>query len=306
MKTSVIRTIFMATALCATTIANQGTPATASAESVANTPEIIGKRIVIAGRQRMLAEAMAKSACYIRSGVEAEDALRDLYVTWNTYGWYHRGIRLGNVQLELFEEKHKRVQRKWEKVDKAWSPMGDIHASVLDGASLSDAQFHQMNLLTDTMVERSNELVAELRATYAKDIGKNGRLSALLIDLYERERMLAQKLSKSVCLIESGYKPDETRAELKKTLGFFNASINAFLDGEPSVSIPPAPTPELRAQLVSAKSHWDRISQVAVLVSEGSNPSQDDLLQFRQEMDLFLSDMTQSINMLVEFEANKS
>ena len=293
-------------AIAASAIFSSGSATLAQAAEVQNTPEIVGKRIVIAGRQRMLAEAMAKSVCYLKTGVDTEDSLRDLYVTWNTYGWYHRGLRLGNVQLELFEEKHRRVQRKWSDVDDAWSPMSKLHVSVLEGNDLSDVQFVQMITLTEHMVGLSNELVSELRSSYAKDIGKTGRLSALLIDLYERERMLAQKLAKAVCLIDYGYETEATRAELKKTLGFFNASIEAFLDGAPSVSIPPAPTPEMRAQLASAKSHWDGIRHIATAVAEGGNPTADDMLLFRDQMDQFLSDMTMSINMLVEFEANKT
>lgn len=280
---------------------------TSVADKVEASPEIVGKRIAIAGRQRMLAESMAKSVCYAQSGIDNEASLRDLYITWNIYGWYHQGIYSGNVQLELFPESNRRVIRSWQTVDGVWVTMSDLNQAAWQGKKVSEGQFELMMGKTDEIAELSNRLVSELRARYGDRIAESGgQMSALLIDLYERQRMLGQKLSKEVCLIARDFNTDEVRASLDTTMSIFVNSLGAFQTGMPALSIPPAPTPEIQDRLATAQQHWDNIASVAEAARTGSAISREDLVRFREEMDLFLSDMTMAINLLVSHEASKS
>lgn len=275
-------------------------------DQVAVSPETIGKRIAIAGRQRMLAESMAKSACYAQSGIDTEASLQNLYVTWNVYGWYHRGLHSGNPQLELFPETDKRVLRRWEEIDKTWAGVAAVGKTAWQGQTLSAGQFETMMDRTREMSEQNNLLVSELRASYGDKLAASGgQMSALLIDLYERQRMLGQKLSKEVCLIARDFQTDNMRGSLSTTISTFSNSLDAFLTGMPALNIPAAPTPGIKDSLVTAKSHWTAITDVAKAAEAGQNISQEDLVRFREEMDLFLSDMTMAINLLVAHEAAK-
>ncbi|MHA3914960.1 hypothetical protein [Halovulum sp. GXIMD14793] len=275
-------------------------------DQIAVSPETVGKRIAIAGRQRMLAESMAKSTCYAQSEVDAKGSLQNLYVTWNVYGWYHQGIYFGNPQLELFPETDKRVIRRWQEADKTWVRVSPIGQAAWQGQTLSPSQFETFMDQTGEMSELNNLLVSELRARYGDKIAASGgQMSALLIDLYERQRMLGQKLSKEVCLIARDFQTEEMRASLGTTISTFSNSLDAFITGMPGLNIPPAPTPEIKDRLVTAKSHWTAITEVAQATETGGQISREDLVRFREEMDLFLSDMTMAINLLVAHEAAK-
>lgn len=281
-------------------------PTGLSAEEVASTPENVGKRIAIAGRQRMLAEGMAKSVCYAQAGIDTEENLKDLYTMWNLYGWYHRGIYLGNLQLDLFQEKNERIKRVWTSVDEVWANLSRVHNDVLSGTSLSDGEFERMINTTDGMTTLNSNMVAVIGTVYSRELNETGQGSALLIDLYERQRMLAQKLSKEVCLVQIGFQLDDTRASLNETLASFDASIEAFIDGMPSVSVPPAPTSEIRAQLLLAKSHWENVHAMGERVANGGGLSREELSEFRAEMNEFIGEMTIAISKLVKFEASKA
>ena len=282
------------------------TPTITIAEEVVGTPENVGKRIAIAGRQRMLAEGMAKEICYIEAGVDTQDSLRDLYVMWNVYGWYHRGIYLGNVQLDLFAEKNERIKRMWVDVDQVWDGLATKYDLTLENEVVADGDFEQVMEVTDELTFLNNDLVSLLGSVYAEDINKTGHGSALLINLYERERMLSQKLSKEACLIQRGYKPDETRARFVETQTNFMVSMGAFINGMESVSVPPAPTPEIRDQLLRAQSHWDKVKDLADLVAQGGGLNREQMSLFRREMNEVVGELTIAISMLVKFEASKA
>ncbi len=287
-------------------ISSLAVPAGANAQDVAGTPENIGKRIAIAGRQRMLAEGMAKSVCYAQAGIDAEENLGDLYTMWNLYGWYHRGIYLGNVQLDLFQEKNERIKQVWTSVDSVWASLSRVHHEVLSGGMLSGGEFERMIDATDGMTELNSDMVAVIGTVYAREMHDAGQGSAHLIDLYERQRMLAQKLSKEVCLVQQGFQLDDTRASLNETMAAFDASIGAFIDGMPSVSVPPAPTGEIRTQLIRAKAHWDNVRDRSARVAEGGGLSREELSEFRVEMNAFIGEMTLAISKLVKYEASKA
>ena len=55
------------------------------------------------------------------------------------------------------------------------------------------------------MLGLTNDLVGQIRAAHTKDMGgASGVGAALLIDVYGRQRMLSQKLSKEVSLPTGG------------------------------------------------------------------------------------------------------
>jgi Type IV pili methyl-accepting chemotaxis transducer N-term len=306
MKSNVMRKLALAGAVVSASLTVLSGPVSAAAEEVASTPENVGKRIAIAGRQRMLAEGMAKSVCYFEAGVDTEASLRDLYTMWNLYGWYHRGIYIGNVQLDLFQEKNERIKRMWTKVDGVWSDLSQIHLESMAGNKLPANEFERLMNETTEVALLNSDLVSVVGSVYSRYINEQGQGSALLIDLYERQRMLAHKLSKDVCLVQRGFQLDQTRSELDETLKVFTLSLDAFVDGMPSVSVPPAPTSDIRSLLVSAQKHWEGISPLADHVVGGGGLSAEEMSQFRSEMNAVVGEMTKAINRLVAYEASKS
>ena len=103
----------------------------------------VRERLVIAGRQRMLAEALAAKLCFAEAGVTPDESRNELYVMWNIFGWYHQGFRKGNRELELGPELNRDVLQAWQVVDADWRedagvlkpPNRRIAQSLADGLS---------------------------------------------------------------------------------------------------------------------------------------------------------------------------
>ena len=156
---------------------------------------------------------------------------------------------------------------------------------------------------TDDLVARSDELVAQLRQVCASRMGAAGYGGAILIDLFNRQEMLSQRLAKGVCFAARGFHAEETLADLAETIEFFDASLNAFIEGLGMAGIPPAPTPEIEARLIAARDIWTPVRPVAVSVTDGHEVSTSELESVNEGMSAFLVEMTEAVHLLMEYEA---
>ncbi|MEL6218090.1 MAG: type IV pili methyl-accepting chemotaxis transducer N-terminal domain-containing protein, partial [Pseudomonadota bacterium] len=141
-------------------------------------------------------------------------------------------------------------------------------------------------------------------ASYTSDLGAGGFGSTLLIDLYGRQRMLSQKLSKEVCLVARGFEPNATPAELAKTYELFETSLAAFIEGMPIAGVPKPPSTEIADQLTKANTEWQAVRPTAALVVSGGAASLSDLAVFAEGMDKFLVEMNKAVKLLAAHQAS--
>jgi len=266
----------------------------------------MGTRYTIAGRQRMLSEGMANALCMSRLGVEAEANSGDLYVMRNVFDWYHLGINGGNTGLELEAENNPLIKRKWQRVDRIWQELATQYDLVLEGVYIPRSDFNDILEQTALLSRLNNSLVVSFRSVYEDEIGSSGLSSALLIDLYERQRMLGKKLSKEICLIASGKSSEELLSDVTETLSIFENSLQAFRVGMPSLGVPAAPSPEIKEQLELVAESWEIAQPIARDVAEGNAPSREGMITLYKTMERVTGQMTIAIQHLVDFEETKS
>lgn len=262
-------------------------------------------RYTIAGRQRMLSEGMANALCLSRLGVEAEANSSDLYVMRNVFNWYHLGINGGNSGLELEAENNPQIRRKWQRVDRIWQELATQYDLVLEGAYIPKSDFNDILEQTAVLSRLNNSLVVSFRSVYEDEIGSSGLGSALLIDLYERQRMLGKKLSKEICLIAAGRNNEDLRANVSETLSIFENSLQAFRVGMPSLGVPAAPSTEIKEQLELVAESWEIAQPIARAVAGGSAPSLENMVALHNTMERVTGQMTIAIQHLVDFEEQK-
>ncbi|MHA3914961.1 type IV pili methyl-accepting chemotaxis transducer N-terminal domain-containing protein [Halovulum sp. GXIMD14793] len=216
----------------------------AAAEQTNAAADITAKRIALAGNQRMLAETMAKSLCFVQSDIEAETHRADLVAHSEIYARTHQALLDGDTTIGIPAEQQPAAIQHWRDVDRVWTEMADL----------------------------SSILIADLRAQHAQELeGTGGIVTGLLIDLYERQLMLGELLTKEVCLIARDFQTDKTRAKLDETIVMLVNSMAAFQDGMPQLGIPAAPTQDVADRLASAQNslheslRWRRRQKVASL-----------------------------------------
>ncbi|MEO0914138.1 MAG: type IV pili methyl-accepting chemotaxis transducer N-terminal domain-containing protein [Pseudomonadota bacterium] len=270
------------------------------------TAETVAKRIDLAGRQRMLSQRMAKYLCFARSNVNPAESASLLQASMALFGETHTYLKTGNTDLDLFEETSPRVLEAWQALDGYWQPLQRIYTDALGGKFIDEAGFDRINMLTNDTLKHANDLVVANRGTYAEFLGDGAVGEALLIDLYGRQRMLSQKLSKEVCQVAASYDLDVTLPELKATLDLFENSLTAFINGYALAGIPKPPTEEIAAQLALAEAEWLPVRQVAADVAAGKAVNLSDLGRLADGTDGFLVEMNKAVGMLAAYNKAQS
>ncbi|MEM9144623.1 MAG: type IV pili methyl-accepting chemotaxis transducer N-terminal domain-containing protein [Pseudomonadota bacterium] len=282
-----------------------GVPALAGGP-VEMTPSTIAIRIDLAGRQRMLLERMSKYFCYARSGVDAATSVAKLTKAMDLFDQTHKGFKKGDPSQKIFAEKRDGPKKSWNSVNLMWLPLQGIYNGALAGEFVSEEDFGQSVGLALEARKRANDMVAQLRASYTEDLGDGGFGSALLLDLYGRQRMLSQKLAKEVCLVARGFEPDSMPGELAATFDLFETSLAAFIDGMPIAGVPKPPTPAIASQLSIANTEWQAVRPIGAAVVAGQAVSLRDLALFAVGTDRFLVEMNKAVKLLAAHEGSSS
>lgn len=292
------RMTFLAAGVAASVAILGPLPSKAADAEIPVNAETVGHRINIAGRQRMLLERMAKMFCYARSGVDVMASVDSLTKAKNLFSATHNAFAQGNAEKNIFPETVDSVRDSWVKVNSNWTVLSEIYDRALSGAFVSEEDFATANDVTLMTRKEANDMVAQLRTAYAPQLGGGGFGSAILIDLYGRQRMLSQKLSKEVCLVARGHQLDKTRPELAATLELFENSLNAFINGMPIAGVPVPPSDEIATQLAIAEAEWVAVADVAHAVAKGNAVSLVELERFAEGTDKFLPEMNKAVQLL--------
>ena len=266
----------------------------------------VSTRIDLAGRQRMLSERMAKFFCFARSGVDATTNVKNFVDARGLFEATHAGFANGSADMGLFAEADESVKTSWEQVDLMWLSLNGIYNKALGGELVSEKDFDYSMRLTLEVRKRANDMVAQMRSAYAGNMGEGGFGDALLLDLYGRQRMLSQKLSKEVCLVARGHDLDKTQPELRATLELFETSLAAFMEGMPIAGVPKPPSEAIAEQLNKANAEWQPIRLVAATVASGNAVSLSDLKTFAAGADRFLVEMNKAVKMLAVHKVENS
>jgi len=277
-----------------------------AAQEVPVNAATVAIHIDLAGRQRMLAERMASQFCYARSQVDTFESLDELKTSVELFNQTHVGLKRGDADLQLFEETKPAMLKAWSQVNLLWVPLKGLYEQIFEGEFVSEEDYSLANGLTVEVRARANDMVARMRSAYAEELGGDGFGDALLLDLYGRQRMLSQKLSKEVCLAAGGFELDATLPELEATLKLFDRSLGAFLEGLPVAGVPKPPTDEISAQLAVANATWSEISYIPQTIVTGGSLGLRELSVFRQGASKFLREMNQAVAMLTALKTNGS
>jgi hypothetical protein len=80
---------------------------------------------------------------------------------------------------------------------------------------------------------------------------------ALAIDIAGRQRMLAQRISKDVCLLATGVDTEHSMDDLAQTAEIFDTSLSALRAGMPSAGILAPTDDQVIADLNLAAADWE-------------------------------------------------
>ncbi|WP_341368025.1 type IV pili methyl-accepting chemotaxis transducer N-terminal domain-containing protein [Yoonia sp. BS5-3] len=226
------------------------------------------ERINVAGQLSTLSQRIIASACNLNSGISVRESQAVLQVSADQFSVINDALLYGNARMGILgEETRSRTLQVIEELDNAWEPLLD-EARATPVAGNDNARIQSLAEQSEPLLETANILVAEITGQYADPVALL-HADALLIDLAGRQRMLAARMSKDICLIASGIAVDAAKADLAESSALFGDTLAALRNGMPSVGVRPPPSQKIEDGLQFVVEEWENIQPFLARAAAG-------------------------------------
>ncbi len=226
--------------------------------SFAVTDKEMGIIINLAGKQRMLTQKMSKDALLIAEGIDVEKNKKDLQSSMELFEKTLKGLMYGDKSLRLVRTNDKEIMAQLKKVDSLWQDFKKDLQKVLKGDTSKEVLLN--------ISKKNVPLLKNMHKAVVMFVKKSGNLSKLdkftanAINIAGRQRMLTQKMSKELLLIDLGIEKEKNRRNLERTIKTFDSSLNGLLNGDEKLGLKPCPLKHIKRQLLIVKGYWDQIN----------------------------------------------
>ena len=259
------------------------------------------QRINFAGKLRMLTQRIAASACYDHAGIAVEDSEAMLIAATAEFDQIIAGLEFGDDSLGIHgEEQDRRVLMDIQEAHAHWDPVhSDIDNIVETGGT--DEELLHLTTELDITLGVAVELVHDIVAEYA-DPASLLQSDAITIDIAGRQRMLAQRVSKNVCLLSTGVDVEGADEQLANAVRMYQTSLMALRNGFPDAGVEAPPTEEVAQGLDAIIADWEAVQPIITTVMEGGEISAEDQASIFYAM----NSLTGQMNTLVGIYAEES
>ena len=235
------------------------------------------ERIDQAGKLAMLTQRIPASACNAAAGIGGDVAKGFLAASIGEFDRIISALEFGDVYISIKKpETDRSVLRRIDEMNSVWGP---VREDVLPIADLKSATTTIEEVATSA--EMAPELLDITEALIGDLIGEYADPSLLLatdavgLDIVGRQRMMPQIISKATCMIAEGLDTETARAELDASIGLFELSLGALLNGMPEAGLRAAPSDELKADFARVIDFWQGVKPtIETLKSDGTLPTE--------------------------------
>jgi hypothetical protein len=219
------------------------------------------QRIDFAGKLRMLSQRVPAAACYAQSGIDTEATSAMVNAAADEFELITAALEFGNPDLGIIgAEERRKTQVGLGKLNEFWEPVAALARPAAEGEATS-GDIAAMADNAGPLLDMAKRMVTEIVGQYAHPAAVL-QSDAMLIDIAGRQRMLAQRMSKNVCLIAAGINVDVATAELQAASQIFDTSLMALRTGMPSAGINPPPNDEIAARLDVVLDIWTEVQPI--------------------------------------------
>ncbi len=281
--------------------------APAIAQTTPGRDEDGGRKMNLSGRQRMLLQRMAKSACFTALGVDTDGHVRELLQAHADFDRTLKGLRDGSQADGLFPETDPAVVKKLDAVASLWSLYSPIIQSVaghLEGHALQAAlkRIYELNL---GLLLEMNDAVSLLENKYGTPGNTQAKLSSI-INVAGRQRMLSQKMSKEFCMAASGYEAAGNRALMLGTIALFESSQDWLKRESALLEMTPAKADELHARQEKIDGLWTSLRAFLSQAAAGKEPDRGEIAAVASTCRILLAELNNAVRLYESVYASAS
>lgn len=243
----------------------------ASPASSAGFTEDVGssERVNFSGQLGTLSERITAAACNLSAGIAVTESQAVLNISTNFFNRINQALLVGNRGFGILgEESRPRTLRAINELNAKWEPLQEM-ANATQVAANDAAYVESLAAQSDPLQEEAKILVSEITGQYA-DPAIMQHADAFLIEIAGRQRMLANRMSKDVCLIASDVNDVEAMENLRETIALFETSLDALQNGLPSVGLRPPPTQAIADGLTEVAEEWANLRPILDATLDGA------------------------------------
>ena len=235
-----------------------------------------GARINLSGKLRMLSQRIPASACYLQAAVSTEDSGAMLVAAQAEFATIVAALRDGNSDLGVHgEETRRKTLRGLELLEGLWEPV-NAGADEMTAGNGNNETVQQIAIDSAPLLEMAKKLVTVISEQYSNP-GELLLRDSLAIDVAGRQRMLAQRASKNVCLLSTGLATDTAITELSTAAETFGSSLQALRNGMAAAGIQQPPTAEIATGLDAVIANWQIVEPMIERVLAGEQLDSENL-----------------------------
>ena len=226
-----------------------------------------GERIDEAGRLRMLSQRIAGAHCYHYAGVAVEDATALLDAAVADYDRILNALRSGDLGFGIVgEEDDRRVVRQIDAVRAVWEPMRERIEATQDHPTQESVRF--IAAQAEPLLREAQLLVSEVVREYSNNTDVLPS-DAMRLDIAGRQRMLAQRMSKALCIGSMDVNREGAVAELAEARALYDASAKALRFGMPEAGILPVDDAAIAIRLDAVLADWAAVQDTIDATMDG-------------------------------------
>ncbi|MCG6884519.1 MAG: type IV pili methyl-accepting chemotaxis transducer N-terminal domain-containing protein [Silicimonas sp.] len=241
--------------------AHAAEPAPTNVEQLASTfAEDTGDDIRIESAEylRTYSQEVAAAACFLYNDIDAEFSRELMHEARSGFDLRLDALLHGNEALGIIGGEHrKKTIVELEKIAALWSEMAAAVDVLMESPHDTDA----VNVIKSKNLElfdMTDILVAHIEGEYANPAVMT-EADVILLEIVGRTEMMTQKIAKDSCKIFTGNDTSEIKDRLRQSVGIYEASLDALMNGMPALGIPRAPTPEIEALLHEVQDDWHEL-----------------------------------------------
>ncbi len=252
------------------------------------------QRIDASGKLRMLSQRVVAAGCYVHAGIDTPKTTAMLKSATAEFNLIAAGLEFGNPDIAMYgAEADPKILATLKRLHGIWDPIAETVDKVIEGTATQEDIAH-IAVQSEPLLDMAKRLVSAVTAEYSLGNGMVMR-DAFAIDIAGRQRMLAQRISKDICLLGTGIETTASMEDLAKTAGIFDMSLKSLRAGMPSVGILAPTDPQVIKDLNIAAEDW-AIVQVKIADVLAGNPISADRLS---EMFDLANTLTADMNKVV-------
>lgn len=224
----------------------------------------------LAGAEIAITQQMAKDALLVALDINREQALRSLDASRARFDRVLTGLREGDSMLGLSPASNPELIAEIDRAEGLWSQMdSEIRAGFAAGAFAPDRVIRIAGVSMPLL--EAMESVAEVHA----EENPNGQLFSMLvvaIDLSNRQRILAEQMTKELLLVAHGRNVEMHRSLLRQVAIQFDETLDGLIHGDLDLLLLPAPTDAIKERLAEVERIWQVDMQPIIRMAIDGDP----------------------------------